>query len=298
MKVYFLNPQGVMPNPHLFPLWEPTWRSLGWEFQEDIRAADLILFDLHSRLGTYNQDDIDWIVNNPTNLVSFDEWDRGNMSTDIWPNPLTEQQKQVFNEIYKGSIRDIHFCRLLDKTKSRRHNIFPYEKPILYQEPMLSADDLFNREFDVVFIANSAPSREAIATALREDGRLSYYISLGAPKIEFTDFVNKHRNGKMFISSAAGGFTDERCQHLFSVAAIIRQRNDQVLLHDFTHFDNCVRIDSPPTKEQIDMILSVVNNKEELYEIYKAGYEFMTTHYSPQAIATNIYETVRKCLGV
>jgi hypothetical protein len=274
-----------------------TFIGRGHSFVDRIEDCDVVLFDLHTRIANYKQNDIDWVCQNRPKLATFDEWDRGNLSEDLWPYPLTGQQKDVFYHSYEAGGRQINFCRLLDKNISYSVKIFPYEKPILYEEPLLSKDDLFNREFDIAYIANSAPSRDSIANALIEDGRLKCYISIGEKKIPFEEFVKQHKRAKFFISSAAGGYTDERCQCLFSVAAIIRQRTDQWLLHDFTHLDNCLRIDAPPIKEDLDTIVEIVNDKDRLYEIYLSGYNFMKTYYSKEYIAGNILETIEKHLS-
>lgn len=295
MNVYILTPNTVLPNPHLFPPLLKTWVGRGWYFVNHIEDAEVVLLDLHSRISGYDQRDIDWVIQNRTPIAVFDEYDRGGMSKDEFPFPLTEQHNQIFASIHKHNA--VFFCRLMYKTKSYApYQIFPYEKPIIYEEPPYSADYLFNRKYDIVWIANTAPQRERLAQALRGDGRLKCNIVLGAEKIPFQKWIDEHRRGKLFVSCSGGGFTDERCQHLFSIAGIIRERTEQLLLNDFTHLDNCLRIDSTPTTKDIDTIVEIVNDKERLYDIYKSGYEFMKTCYSPEYIATNIAEIIEKHL--
>lgn len=290
MRVYLLSPQGVPMNQHLFPMFIDTWKSKGVEVVSNIRDSDAVFFDFHTRIAEYNQRDIDWITQSDNPIVCFDEYDRGNMSDEQWPQPITAQQESIF--IHSHFVKSVHFCRLLDKTQEYPFNLFPYEKPFLYDEGLLSSDELFNREYDICFIANHSPSREKIAQAIEEDGRLKTIISLGATKIPFNEFLKQHKKAKLFISSGAGGFTDERVQLLFSVAGIVRERSNQWLLHDFAHMGNCLRIDSPPTKQDIDILVEIVNNKERLYEIYQNGYEFVKTFYSREHIANNILETI------
>jgi hypothetical protein len=272
MKIFLLSPNDVPPNPHLFPQWIETWESKGHQIVNRINEAEVIMIDLHSRLSDYDNNDIDFVLQCKTPLISFDEFDKGGMSLLDWPDPLTDQQAKIFDHIYNDNIKAVHFCRLLNKKNKYPSNVFPYEKGILYEEELLTAEQLFDRPLDVCFVANHAPSREKIANALLQDGRLKCHISIGATKIPFNDFVNQHKRAKLFISSAAGGFGDERKQALFSVSGIISQRTDQLLLHDFTHLENCLKIDSPPTKKDIDTIYETVNDKERLYEIYKNGY--------------------------
>tara|TARA_R110000868_G_scaffold243012_1_gene498714 strand:+ start:390 stop:1274 length:885 start_codon:yes stop_codon:yes gene_type:complete len=294
MKIYLLSPESVPMNQVLFPTFGKTFRERGHEFVSRIEDCDVVFFDLHTRIADYNQHDIDFAKHFFVPIVTFDEWDRGGMSSEVWPLPLTEQQKDVF--WYNGDRKFVNFCRLLDKTKQHTPCLYPYEKPILFEEPLLTPDELFHRYYDICYIANQSPSRDAIAKALLEDGRLKCYILIGGKKLEFSDFLKRHKNAKLFISSGAGGFTDERVQCLFSVAGIIRERSNQLLLHDFIHQENCLRIDNPPTKQDLDNIFEVVNNKERLYEIYKNGYDFVKKFYSKEYIATNILETIKKHL--
>lgn len=276
-------------NQVLFPNMVDTFVGNGHEFVSKIEDCDCVLMDLHSRINDYAQNDIDWILAKDIKVSTFDEWDRGNMSTDVWPNPLTQQQELVMNNILK---RSIHFCRLMDKSHIYRYPMFPYEKPISYEEPMLTPDELFNRKYDVVFIANQSPSRDRIAEALMNDGRLNCFISIGDEKRPFEEFLRIHKLGKLFVSSGAGGFTDERKQCLFSVAGLIQENHDQLLLHPFTHMDNCLMINNPPTQEDLNTIFEVVNDKEKLYGIYQRNYEFMKKYYSKEYIANNILETI------
>jgi len=271
----------------------PTFIAQGDSFVDRIEDATVVFFDLHSRLADYKQSDIDFILENSVPIVTFDEWDRGNMSNDDWPFPLTSQQKQVFDNGH-WRLKAVHFCRLLDKTKIYPSNLYPYEKPILYEEPLCSPGELFNREYDIVYIANSAPSREAIAIALAKDERLKCKISIGSKKLPFDEFLDEHKRGKLFINSSAGGYTCERPQLLFSIAGMIRQRTDQLLANDFTHLENCLRIDSPPTKKDLDKIFEVVNNKDYLYKIYTNGVAFMKKYYTEEYMANYILSILKQ----
>lgn len=279
-------------NPHLFPMMEDVVVGSGHEITNDIRLSNVVFLDLHTRICDYDWSDVEYIINNNTAIVSFDEFDKGGLSAFDWPHPLTDQQRSIFNHIENKLVKSIHFCRLLNRNNKYPPNVYPFERSVLYEEPLLPPDDLFNREFDVVYIANDAPNRRQIAEALQADGRLKCHISLGAKKLEFNDFLRMHRRGKFFISSAAGGFTDERVQCLFSVAAIIRQRTDQLLLHDFTHLDNCLRIDSPPTKQDLDTLVEICADRDKLFEIYMRGYKFVKQFYSPEYIANNVLQTI------
>lgn len=291
MRFYLLSPK-CPQNPHLFPLWVNEWERNGIIINKEIYYADVLLVDLHTRIFDYDERELEWLLNSRVPIITFDEYDKGGLSNLDWPHPLTYQQKQIFDHIERHNIKSVHFCRLLNKSNKYPPNLFPYEKPILYQTKQLSSEDLFNRQYDVVGIMNTAPQREAIKKALEEDGRLKCNIILGADKIPLQDWINEHKRGKFFISASGGGYSSEKPQHLFSVAAMLQENTDQLLLHEPIHLMNCIKISSPPTKADIDNIVDIVNNKEALYQIYEINYNFMTAFYSAEYIANFILQKI------
>ena len=297
MKFYLFSPESVPMNQVLFPTFIKTFEEKGHSFVNSIQDANIILLDLHTRIAEYNQSDITYLLKCDKPIVTWDEYDKGGMSNLDWPHPLTEQQLQIFNHIENNNVKSVHFCRLLNKTKQYPTNLYPYEKPILYEDPLCSADELFNREFDIVWIANTAPQREKLAKALREDGRLRCNIILGAEKIPHHNWIAEHRKGKFFISCSAGGYSNECVQGLFSISAQLRERNDQLLLHDFDHKNNCFKITSTPTQKELDDLVEIVNDKEKLYDIYKNGHGFVKTNYSEEAWA-NYYLSILHQEGI
>lgn len=293
MRFYFVTPQFVPMNPVLFPTFVKTFEEQGHTFGDNVLDADVLLIDLHTRISDYSQYEIDYIFNSAVPIATFDEWDRGGMSKEEWPFPLTSQQNQIFTRRYQDS-KVVHFCRLYDKTKSKPDNLYPYEKPIEYEEPLLTPDELFNRPIDVTYIANDAPSRQDIKRAFDEDGRLKCNIILGAEKMPFDRWVNEYRKSKFFIAASGGGFSDEKKQNLFSICAILQERTDQLLLHPFIHLGNCMKFNSPPTKNDIDDIIKVATDKEYLYHIYTNGVDFMKDYYSKEYIANDILQKILK----
>jgi len=293
MKLYLLSPEGVPMNQHLFPMFIDEWERQGVRVVDDIESADVVLFDLHSRIADYKEYDIDYILRNDLPIATFDEWDRGNMSKDVWPKPLTNQQANVMAHRMG---RSVHFCRLLDKRLSLPKNIYPYEKPYFIDEGLLTPDELFNRPIDVTYIANTAPNREEIKKAFEADGRLKCNFILGAEKLPFDKWVDENRKSKFTISASGGGYSDEKKQNLFSICAIIQERTKQLLLHPLVHEIHCLKISQPPTKEDLDVIFNIVNDKERLYEIYKNGYEYMKKYYSSNYIASDILSKIKQHL--
>jgi len=109
MKIYLLSPVSVPMNPVLFPTFEKTFRERGHEFVSRVEDCDVVFFDLHTRIADYNQDDIDKLCWGRKLVVTFDEWDRGGMSDEAWPYPLTHQQAEVFLHIKAGQVKAVHF---------------------------------------------------------------------------------------------------------------------------------------------------------------------------------------------
>ncbi len=288
MKFYLLSPYGVPMNQVLFPTFIKTFQEEGHDFVSRIEDCEICMVDLHTRIADYDQRDVNWLCSSSVMVITFDEWDRGGMSDVIWPFPLTNQQEQIFDHCRLDGIKHAHFCRLLNKNDILDSRMYPYEKAIHYEEPITTADDIFNREYDVTYIANSAPSREKIKEVFEADGRIKCNIVLGAKKLPFNEWVDANRKSKFFIAASGGGYSCEKKQNLFSISAILQERTDQLLIHPFVHGENCLKFDQPPTKEDLDAIVEIVNDKERLHELYMNGYNFMKQYYSKESIASDI----------
>lgn len=293
MKFYLLSPQ-VAPNPVLFPTMIDTFVGAGHSFVNSIEDADVVMWDLHVRSHEYKQSDLDFIKDNYVAVATFDEWDRGGMSAEEWPYPLTPQQEEVFWEIKYDAI---HFCRLLDKTKEYPLNLHPYEKPIFSaEEPLLTPIELFNRPHDIFFVANSAPQRESVKKAFEEDGRFKCNIVLGAPKIPFDEWKDMCGQSKAFLKISGGGYSCERLQALWATSLMIMEDTDQLLAHPFTQALNCIKISPTPTPQELTDIYNVLKNQRALYYLYQNQYNFVKEHYSKEAISKDILEKITQHL--
>jgi len=296
MRFYLLSPESVPMNQWLFPTFIKPFEEKGHLFVNSIQDADIILLDLHTRIAAYDQTDIDYLLKSGKPIASWDEYDKGGMSNLDWPYPLTEQQLQIFNHIENNNIKSVHFCRLLDKTKKDYPtNLYPYEKPIFStEEPLLTPAELFNRPYDIFFLANSAPQREVIKKAFEEDGRFKCNIVLGAPKIPFNEWKDMCRQSKAFLKISGGGYSCERLQALWATSLMIMEDNNQLLDASFTHALNCIKINTPPTAQQLNDIYSVLKDQRSLYYIYHNQYNFVKQHYSKEAIAGGMLEKIIK----
>jgi hypothetical protein len=103
-----------------------------------------------------------------------------------------------------------------------------------------------------------SPTRETLIKGLMNDGRL---------KIDFQDrdctkrfstyeqFLNEHRKSKLYLSCEGAGLTNERPMQLYSIAAMLKNRNDLRSVNPYTDLVNCIEINNEPTKKDIDKIL-------------------------------------------
>lgn len=282
-KLYTLSPESVPENQVLFPTIRPEFEKAGHEFTHKPYQADIILIDLHTRVAEYSQDDIDYIIDSGKPICTWDEFDKGGMSDLDWPQPLTGQQFKIFEHLNYSGTKAVHFCRLLNKTKTDYPtNLYPYEKPILFEQPMCSPDELFNRPVDIFFVANDSPNRQLIKKAFEEDGRFKCNIVLGVQKIPFNDWLDQCRQAKFFIKASAGGYGCERMQALFSISPMLLERTNQLFANPFTDWDNCITFGQPPNKTDLDVIYAVLNNKENLWRMYYNNYNFVKTYYSKE----------------
>lgn len=292
-KFYIISPSGVPLNPVLFPTMKPHFYAAGHTFTANLEDADCFLVDLHTRIADYDQSEIDYVVSSGKPVVYFCEYDRGGMSSDEYPHPLTEQQQQLFK--YTENVPNVHFCRLLDKNRKYPFTIYPFEKPIFsVEEPLLSPDELFDRPTDIFFVANSAPQREAVKKAFEEDGRFKCNIVLGAGKIPFNEWKAQCRQAKAFLKISGGGYSCERMQALWATSLMVMEDTDQLLAKPFLQALNCIKIDVPPTKFQLDCIYGILNNPRELFYLYHNQYNFVKQFYSAEYISNNILETIKK----
>lgn len=274
----FISPVGHK-TPQLYSSFVKTFEEQGHSIVNSIIEADVIFIDLHTRLSDYNQDDIDKLCCGEKPVVTFDEWDRGSMSNDEWPHPLTHQQAEVFLHLKTG-IKSVHFCRKMDETISYPENVFPYEK-CLYEGcdfPETTANELFSREYDIFFYGNTTPRRKSVTDELSKHFNCDFRIA--QKNILHNEWVDRAKKSKLFLTADGAGFTDERMQQLITVSPMLKQKSNHKQISPFIDCVNCLMVSEQPTEEEIKGIKSILQDKEYLYEIYMSGIDYAKKYYS------------------
>ena len=292
-KFFTISPIGKQ-SPDLFQTMIPTFTEQGHSFVSSVEEADIVLIDLHTRVGEYDQSIISHALYEKKQIVSFDEWDHGGMSKDPYPY-YTIQQKTFFDTARQINTPVIQFVRKMDKTKKYLPNTFPYEKTIQNTFPITTKEELCSRPYDFCFIGNTSPQRKSVVQGLLDGGLMGIVRWTNeSGKISHEDWFNIHRSAKLFLSADGGGYSDERSYQLITVAGFLRQKNTHLQRFPFSDCINCLEVSEHPTSEEIEGIKSVLSDPDYLYEIYTEGVAFMKEHYSAEARANYILSVIKK----
>lgn len=282
-KFYFISPTEYS-SPDLYPSFIETFKNNGHEIINDINSAEVVLFDFHTRLGEYNQSVLDIAIKKTLPIISFDEWDRGAMSLDEWPYPLTEQQLLFINAIQNNGNRAIHFVRKLDKTKEYPSNIYPYEKCLMNDFPLTTPNELFSRPYEIFFGGNKSTARLRLIKGLLGSSQFNMDIhwTHEKGKLSQEEWVNRARQSKLFLTADGAGFTDERMQQLITVSPMLKQKSNHYQVVPFADCVNCLMISEQPTEDEIKEIKRVLQDKEYLYEVYLLGIDHAKKYYTQE----------------
>lgn len=295
MRIKFISPIGHT-TPMLFETFVPTFESKGHSIVDDVDDADIVFIDLHSRLFDYDEKEL-WGAKTKQRIF-VDMWDYGGCEdgTHIFPYIEHEQLKSYL--FYTFTNEDIWFVRKLDKTKTIPPKTYPIEL-CLYPdhdfEPT-TAEELFNRPNDICFIGNTSPTRENVCYELSKHFKCDFV--LGQPRIDHESWLNRARQAKMFLTADGGGFSDERPYQLITIAAMVKQRNNQLVLNDFVDGIDCIKVN-----EQLDVceyisLKMALEDATLLHKIYLNGIEHMKKYYTFEYRANMILETIQKHLNL
>lgn len=287
MKVLYISPNGQI-NKRIFPL-------VNIEQTTNPNDADYCFMEVNSSPAFYDVAPLD--INKSLPLVCFDNREYGPMQKEDW-SPI--------DDIFAARSIDwvplhpiIYFVRNMDKTKEYPPNVHPYDWPY-FEEcdfPPVTKDELFNRPFDCCLTSVASPTREQFVNSLFKDGRLKTYFEFRdhTERIQHKDWINEYRMcGKCFINCDGGGFTDERIQQLFSLAVILKNKNNHRPNNPFTDKVNCIEISEHPTKEELDWLVKIVNDKEWLYEIYLNGIAHVKKYYSKEYLSEYVQRIIHE----
>lgn len=289
MNIYFISPIGKT-TPDLFNTFEEPFLKAGHSIVGRVDEADMVFFDGYSGLGEYEWRILNEVYLKMLPIVWFDATDYGGMSKEEWfgfnifKHGIGNNDKK-FYEIVEGSNKIIYFMRKMDKTKHYPPNLYPIEV-IQYPDhdfTPVSKDELFNRPYDICFIGNTSPTRAALLTGLMKYKCFNIDCQfITGERIPHDQWLERHRKAKLFISACGGGFTDERKQQLITIAPMLRNKSNHLVVNDYTDKEDCIEVNENPTQADVEKILSVLNDKDKLYDIYIKGIERMHTYYNAE----------------
>lgn len=289
----FISPIGYS-TPMLFDTFEKTFKEKGHEIVGDVNAADIVLFDMHTRIGDYDNDIISTISKKPT--VFFDAWDYGTMHKDGFPYINHAQIKSLMSELKANNSPIIYFVRKLEKRFSN-DGYYPYEL-IQYPDhdfPLVSKEELFNRKIDLCFIGNTTPTRDNFIAGLVKHNCFNIdYRFNSYERVEHDEWLNRHRKAKFFITACGAGFSDERQYQLITIAPMLRNKSNHFRLNDFVDMVDCVEMDENPSESDREKLLKILNDKDRLYDMYMAGIKRMKLYFNAEYRANYILETILK----
>ncbi len=283
MKIIYISPEGVI-SPMLFDTFKQTFAKNGIEETKNFYDADICFMDLYSNLKPFDDTVGSILKSNNIPLVMFDATDYGGMS------------KERFDEKHYNwhNCKKIVFIRKMDKTVKYPEYIYPYEL-IMYPDHVfepVSKEELFNRPVDICFIGNISPTRLNVTNGLKDNFICDFV--LGEERIPHNDWLNRAMDAKMFLTSDGGGFGDERPYQLMYISPMVRQRNDQLIIHNFRDGLECIEVSENPTTQEIKILKDVLSDADMLYDIYLAGIKRMEKYFNADYRTNYILEILKK----
>lgn len=271
-RIFYIEPVGKS-SPDLFQTFIPTFTEQGHSFVDRVEDADVVLYDLFSGLGEYDDEEARKLYEWKKPIVFWNEVDYGGMS------------KEQFDPSEYSSVVERHkivlFMRKMLKKVEYPSYVFPYEKVLMNEFPLTTSQELNSRPIEIFFCGNTSPQRESVCKELSKHFKCDF--SLGQQKISHEDWLNRARQSKLFLTSDGGGVSDERPYQLFTISPMLRQKNNHLQTHPFSDYINCLEVSEVPTKEEIEGIKAVLSDPDYLFEIYESGIEYMKEHYSAEA---------------
>jgi len=308
MNILFISPTGFS-SPGLFEWMH--FESFGHHIVTDPNIADIAFFDSHSGFAPYDWNVLDIVLARKIPVVYFDAFDywgcENTQSSWIGFNnwkPLAEKiaQRQEWamflNRSLNAGTLKVYFMRKMQASQPYPGFVYPLEYcqfPDHMFQPV-TKDQLFTRPHDVCFIGASSPWRANLVCSLLQDKRLKVDCFWPFVRIPHDEWLNRHRQAKLFIEADGGGFGSERPYQLITIAPMLRQRNDEKMANPWTGNVNCVEVGNiwgEVTNSEIENIISITRDPDRLYEIYINGIQHMNINYSKTARTTYILNVIK-----
>lgn len=285
-KIFYIEPVGKS-SPDLFTTMTPTFIEQGHQVVDRVEDADVAMYDAFSGLAEYDFELLTKVMEGKMPIVVFDETDFGGMSKEVW-------DKGVW-EILAAHQKLVYFMRKMSKDIQYPSYVFPYEKIIQNDFPITTKDELCSRPYDFCFAGNKSPQRVNTVKGFAKAGFSGMvYWTTDNEKLLHDEWVKFHRQAKLFLTADGGGFSDERPYQLFTIAPMLRQKNNHLQAHPFKEFVNCLEVSEQPTEEEIKGIKAVLSDSDYLFEIYTEGIAHMREYYSAEARSKYILSILKQ----
>lgn len=298
LRIRYISPNG-RKSDYLFDTFTPTFEKYGHKIVNDVKECDIVFFDYYSGLGSFNVDELDYVVEKKLPVVCFDATDFGAMSKEKWfytKNYPLQREDELFLKIVADEGNLIYFMRKMDKTATFPDWVLPYEL-IMYPDhdfPLASPAELINREYDICFIGNTSPTRNNAVRGLLNSGEFKIKSIFPQTRLPHNEWLEFHKQSKLFLEACGGGFGSERPYQLITISPMLKVRNTQLIKNDFIDGEDCLMINEFPTKEDIQKVREVLNDPFTLHSIYTKGVEKMKRYFNAEYRANYILETIKE----
>jgi len=273
----------------------------GHTITENIQEAECVFFDMHSGYLPYDMAVLDLVLENRLPVVVFDAHDYHGNSTKNWYwlwnyKTVLDNDWVKFLTSAKDRCKVIYFMRKIQTDNEFPDWVYPYELCQFpdHDFPLVSKDELNSRPFDACFIGAESARRRQFVDALQKEGRLKLDIQFTTERIPHDEWLNRHRQAKFFIESDGGGLGSERPYQLMSISPMLKQKNNQLIVNNFEDVVDCVILNQSPSRFDIEDFQVILSEAETIYNIYMKGNERMKKHFSWQARANYILDTLKQ----
>lgn len=287
MKIIYISPNGCQ-TPLLFSTFKERFAANGISETDNIHDADIAFIDLFSNVEPIDADLFNKCLERRIPLVFFDATDYGAMSKEVFHSGLFDSLSKTTNIVY--------FMRKMDKTISYPAYVHPLE---LIQYPthnfkLVGKYELFNRHNDICFIGNTSPTRANLLAGLMKYKTFHIDCQFTTQRISHEDWLNRHRNAKIYIEACGGGFGSERPFQLSTISVQLRNKSNLLRQNDFTDMVDCIEVNETPTEKDAEKILSVLNDMDKLYELYINGANRMRDYFNAEVRANYIINILKQ----
>lgn len=308
MRIFFISPIRY-ESPGLYSSFVKTFTDQGHEIVNDISKATCVFFDLHSGFAPYDDKILTWVLINSIPICVLDCHDYHQNSTDNWYWHEKNYEKKKYGEMPDWwrfvfdaravSIPIIYFMRKIQTNNNFPKWIYPFEYTYYSDHNFqpVSKEEFISRRDDVCFIGAASTKRATLIADLLKYKAVHVNYKFTTERIPHEDWLNEHRKAKMYLEASGGGLGSERPYQLTTVSAQLRERTNQLQVHPWTDMVNCLLIgdrEGNINETDINKLLSVLENGDKLYDIYRNGIYFLHQYYSEESRALYILDILRQ----